>query len=418
LGVLNVEFAAGDPRDLRADERVVIRVANQAALGLRNVKLLEEVSYVRRYLEQLIEHANALIVVVNAESQVIVFNQAMARLSGHRGDQVLGRPFLDFIPADEHPRVQRLVVRSLHGGPVANFETAMQHADGRKLRVAFSTAAVRSASGEIEGVIAVGQDLTQLKSLENQVIQAEKLSSLGQLAAGVAHEINNPLTTISIYADALGRKLRQALAMEATFEGADGPGKRPVMYGDASDMEKLGRIGEATDRIMKLSRDLTSYARPAPDGVEPVLLKDTLDRAVSFCDHVLKASGVELLRQYPPTLTVLGRRSQLVQVFVNLITNACHATGAGGVVTLQAEPGGPGAVVVRVKDTGSGIEAQHLAHLFEPFFTTKAEGKGTGLGLSIVQGIVTQHGGTVTVQSEPGHGTTFTVRLPSGDAAG
>jgi signal transduction histidine kinase len=88
------------------------------------------------------------------------------------------------------------------------------------------------------------------------------------------------------------------------------------------------------------------------------------------------------------------------------------------VVTLQAEPGGPGAVVVRVKDTGSGIEAQHLAHLFEPFFTTKAEGKGTGLGLSIVQGIVTQHGGTVTVQSEPGHGTTFTVRLPSGDAAG
>jgi signal transduction histidine kinase len=301
--------------------------------------------------------------------------------------------------------VNRLVVSALRDKPVANFETTIRHADGRSIRVALSTAAVRNPAGEVEGVIAVGQDLTQLKNLEKAVIQAEKLASLGQLAAGVAHEINNPLTTISIYADALVRKLKGVLAFSEP--------SRPVAYGDAGDLDKLTRILEASDRILKLARDLTSYARPAPEVAEPIDLHPVLDQAIAFCDHVIKESEVQLTRRYAPGLPrVPALRSNLVQVFVNLLTNACHATPPGGLVVVATGPGPLGGVEVRVTDTGSGIAPEHLSQIFEPFFTTKAEGRGTGLGLSIVQGIVAKHGGTIEVQSQPGQGTTFTVKLP------
>ncbi|MBS2032571.1 MAG: PAS domain-containing protein [Deltaproteobacteria bacterium] len=398
FGVFNVEFPPGDGRDGKAEERTMLRAANHAAAALRNSKLFEEVSYVRRYLESLIENANALILVINPEGRVIVANAAMHRLLGRDRGTLLGAELTTLVSPDDEQRVRHHLVDAIRGGTPAPLEAAML-TDARPVHAAFSTAAVRSPGGDVEGVIAVGQDLTQLRQLEQQVIQAEKLASLGQLAAGVAHEINNPLTTIAIYADALLQKHQAVLD--------------PSRGGD-QDLDKIRRILDASDRILKLARDLTSYARPSGDRADPVELGPLLEQAIGFCDHVLKESEVELVRHYAPELPrIPAVKSNLIQVFVNLLTNACHATASGGRVEVVTERTAEGRVAVRIRDTGSGIAAENLAHIFEPFFTTKPAGQGTGLGLSIVQGIVAKHGGQIRVQSELGVGTEFVVDLPA-----
>jgi len=408
FGVLDVEFPPGDSRDGQAEERSMLRAANHAAAALRNTKLFEEVSSVRRYLESLIEHANALIVVINPEGRLIVANAEAHRLFGRAPGGLLGVELIELVGPDDRERVAHALELAARGGPPATFEAVFASAAGRPVRVGFSTAAVRATHGGVEGVIAVGQDLTLLRGLEQQVIQAEKLASLGQLAAGVAHEINNPLTTIAIYADALLQKHAGPLASTATSPAVGGV--------EAADLDKLQRIREASDRILKLARDLTSYARPSSDVAEPVELTAVLEQSVAFCDHVIKAHEVVLHADGLAGLPrVLGVRSNLIQVFVNLLTNACHATAAGGSLEIRAARAGP-FVAVHIRDTGTGIAPDDLAQIFEPFFTTKPAGEGTGLGLSIVQGIVRKHGGRIGVQSALGQGTEFVVELPLAEA--
>ncbi|MBS1148473.1 MAG: sensory box histidine kinase [Myxococcaceae bacterium] len=209
----------------------------------------------------------------------------------------------------------------------------------------------------------------------------------------MVHEINNPMTAVSTYADAL---LKRSLGQPQA---------------DAADQEKYRKISDNADRVLRFTRDLVSYARPAKEKPEEVDLNAAVERAIGFCDHVLQKHGVKLDRQFGELPHFLAVRQNLVQVFVNLITNACHATPIGGVVTIVTRLEGAH-VLASVSDTGSGITLEVQSKIFEPFFTTKPDGKGTGLGLSIVQGIAENHGGTITVESVVGAGTTFTLRLP------
>ncbi len=395
FGLINVEYPQGLTADLVADDRILIQLANQVAVGVRNAKLIDELTFVRKYLEELLEHANALILVANRERKVVVFNKLLSTLTGLPKEEVLGRDLLSFVPDAEKMRVMRVIASSLRGEQVTSFETRVVGRNGREVRVSFATSSVLTAHGEVEGVIAIGQDLTVVKELERRIIQAEKLASLGQLAASVVHEINNPMTAVATYADAL---LRRAQTQPRTTEAAP-------------EQEKLKKILENSDRILRFTRDLVSYARPAQEKPEQVEVPKLLDLAVSFCDHVLQQHGIQVERDFQPVPLVAGVKGNLVQVFVNLITNACHAMKPGGTVilaTLVEE----GDLVIRVKDNGSGIPSEMAGKIFEPFFTTKPDGKGTGLGLSIVQGIIENHGGKIDVKSEVSVGTTFVIRLP------
>jgi signal transduction histidine kinase len=228
------------------------------------------------------------------------------------------------------------------------------------------------------------------------MIQAEKLASLGQIVAGIVHELNNPLTSILAYADYLARK-RRARAHDADLE---------------DDLERLRRIEEAASRILKFSRDLVAYARPSAEIPGPVSLSDVIGKALGFCEHEFNRIRIERLvaEDLPPIRGVSG---SLIQVFVNLFTNAAHAMSEGGRLRIRArvEPAAR-AVLVDIEDEGLGIEPENVSLIFEPFFTTKTEGRGTGLGLSIVRGIVDTHGGTIAVRSVPGRGTVFTLTLP------
>jgi PAS domain S-box-containing protein len=393
FGAINVEYPRGMTADLVTDDRVLIQLANQVAVAVRNAKLIDELSFVRKYLEELLEHANALIIVVNRDRRVVVFNKAVAQLTGLSKQEVLGQDLLKIIAESDQLKMARVLASSSKGEAVSNAETALLCKDGKEVRMAFSTSSVTSQVGEVEGVIAIGQDLTRMRELERRVVQAEKLASLGQLAASVVHEINNPMTAVVTYADAL---LKRSVGQPDAQQG---------------DVEKYKKIIDNSERVLRFTRDLVSYARPAQEKPEEVDLNAIVERAVGLCEHLLQKHSLvvdRVLGEVPPFVAV---RQNLVQVMVNLITNACHATAPQGHVRVATRQVGDMVEVV-VTDSGSGIAPHMIGRIFEPFFTTKADGKGTGLGLSIVQGIVENHGGTVTVKSELTRGTEFTLRLP------
>ncbi|MDF3067560.1 MAG: hypothetical protein K0R38_3161 [Polyangiaceae bacterium] len=236
--------------------------------------------------------------------------------------------------------------------------------------------------------------------LQAQVIQTEKLASLGQIVAGVVHELNNPLTSIIAYSDYLTKKLSR--------------GESEDLVDDA---ERVRRIGEAAERILKFTRDLVAYARPTGDSRGPVRVEEVIERALLFCEHEFSDGNVEIEQDFAEPLPVIaGITGQLTQVFVNLFTNAAHAMSAhGGVLRVAVRTTDSGqSLRIDVSDTGSGIPAEAMPQIFEPFFTTKTDGRGTGLGLSIVRGILDAHGGTIQVTSAAGEGTSFTLTLPVG----
>jgi signal transduction histidine kinase len=254
----------------------------------------------------------------------------------------------------------------------------------------------------------------EARALQERMIQTDKLATFGQIAAGIVHELNNPLTSIVAYSDYL---IRKALASASLGKvGATDPLAAGHRLGDPEDVERLRRISESANRMLRFTRDLVSYARPSSGVVGPVVLHTVIDQAIAFCEHVLAASSMRLERHYGvDVLAVRGVSEHLVQVFVNLFTNASQAAPKnGGCLTVGTSlDAASRRVRVTVEDNGTGIAPEHLAQVFVPFFTTKGDRHGTGLGLSIVKRIVESHNGEIGVESEPGKGTRFLVELPA-----
>jgi PAS domain S-box-containing protein len=346
------------------------------------------------YLEEVIERANALVLVVDARLRIQVFNHALSLLTGYTRDEVLGKPFADLVFEGDRLKVARAIAQSLRGMNVNNLRLALKTKEGQTRPVAANAASLLSPEGNVRGVIAIGQDLTHAEELESQVQQAQKLATFGSLAAGIVHELNNPLTSITLNAELLRHQLSTNHAM------------------GSSEREKLAGIEAAAQRIMSFTRELLDYARPASTEAHPVAVRDLFETAVEFCEHHMRQSGATVHMQVPDDLPpVIGVRSHLQQVVVNLLSNACDAMFEPGAVELLAEARGEELAII-VRDEGAGIRPELLDRIFDPFMSTKPSGRGTGLGLSIVQGIVHKHGGQISVQSEVGKGTTFTVLLP------
>lgn len=341
-------------------------------------------------LEGLLEHANALIVATDGQGRIQLFSKLFSNLTGWRKDEVLGRDLLGLIPDGERKPVAQVLATALRGEGGSNFETRIIGRLGKESKVSLASSPLLAADGHVDGMIALGQDLTTLRELEHRVIHAEKLASMGRFAASVAHEINNPLTSVVSYADAL-------LARSINTENPD--------------REKLRKILDGCERILRFTRQLVSYARPSPDRLERVELNALLDTSLSYCDHVLSHYGIAVEKEYQALPEVMAVKGNLAQVFVNLITNACQAMQPGGSLHLSTFHEGMDAVV-RVTDNGKGMDLQTVERVFEPFFTTKPDGAGSGLGLCIAQNIVESHGGKIDVQSSLGNGTTFIIRLP------
>ncbi len=254
--------------------------------------------------------------------------------------------------------------------------------------------AVRSVLDRTRALDVLRTERRETEQLRLQIIHSEKLASLGQIAAGIVHELNNPLTSILAYSDYLRRDWE----------------KRGI---SSADTERLRRINEAAERILTFTRDLIAYSRPTASVPGPVDVHEVLDRALVFCEHVITTNKIVVDKTFGKVRLVSGVAGQLTQVFVNLITNACQAMKEdGGTLWITSELNADETkMIVSVADQGHGILPEHMERLFEPYFTTKVDGGGTGLGLPIVQNIVTSHGGCISAKNQA-LGAVFTVELP------
>jgi len=334
------------------------------------------------------------IVAVDADGRVVMWNHVMEIRYGLPAAAARGRDVLDCIPgAATSPWAEPL--RRLLRGDIEEFSVPAVEtpAPGRRRLVQDINAARLCRPGSASGAVIVLEDVTARIELERTARQAEKLAALGTLAAGLAHELNNPIGIISSRVE--------LMLLDAET--------RPLPPDVREDLDVLHRHAQ---RVSRIAHGLLSFARQAPAQPGPVDLNRVLEDALLLVEKQMAKDRITVVRELAPSLPqVWGDANALEQVVVNLLTNARDALSDGGVITVEtarvAEPAG---VRVAIRDTGPGMTPEVAARVFEPFFTTKPN--GTGLGLSISYGIVREHGGTVDVTSEPGKGTTFVLTFP------
>lgn len=335
---------------------------------------------------------------IDREQRIVTINPAQEALSGLKSRDVIGRSLGDVFSAerDEAGIFDRLERVLASGGTVdvTLEKEATPFTPGRPLRHRVRITPLRTRDGEVDGAVILQEDLSESARLHQQLLRSEKLSSVGVLAAGVAHEINNPLTTILGYAKLL----------------LEGRAEQDV------DRPALELVAEEAQRVQLIVRSLLDFSRQESGEKRPVALAELLERTLTLVAPDLRKRRVTIERELDKNIPlVLADARRIEQVFVNLLTNAGHAMPEGGRLTVRTGQLGsiaPPRAYAEFSDTGKGIAKRDIARVFDPFFTTKEPGKGTGLGLSVSHRIVTDHSGKIEVESEEGVGTTFRVSLP------
>ena len=361
-------------------------VLAQAAIALENARLVELLSSGKREWEQTVDRINQAICFIDSQGAVRRANRVFADLIKLPVTALHGRPWVTLLPAPWIDPVGRLIA-SPDAPPVE------VRADDRILIV------TAVGTGEPGAAVLLFEDQTEKRRLQDQLLQSEKMSAIGQLIAGVAHDLNNPLASVVGFADLLG-------------EAEDVPERLE---------EPLAVIRQEAERASGIVRNLLSFARRQEGERQLQSIRPILESTILLLKNQLMAQHVELSFTAEPGLPeVEVHANQIKQVFVNIINNATQAIRSanvsGGRITVLAKCWLDG-VAVSIADNGPGMPESVAQHVFEPFFSTKGEGEGTGLGLSICQGIVKEHGGSITVDAGMGTGATFTVELPGATAA-
>jgi len=345
-----------------------------------------EIEETKQYLENLLENANDVIYTLDTEQRFTYVNSKVEAW-GYRKEDLLGRPYLALL--SRRHRGRRLK-NTLDIGAKQVYEVEVVTRMGEPRTVMVSVSPLQGAEGEILGVLGIARDMTETKKLEQHIRNSEKLASVGKLAAGVAHEINNPLAGIlnCLY------NLRK---------GAISPARQEEYWVSMED---------GVRRVQKIVRQLLDFSQQHEPEFSQADINKIVDRVLVLTNHLFAPNGIALetlLGRALPNLMV--DRHMIEQVLMNLVLNAVQAMKNGGVLTIRTSVA-EGICRIDVSDTGSGIPPTVLPRIFDPFFTTKNEGEGTGLGLSVSLGIVERHGGKILVESEVGKGTTFTLCLP------
>jgi two-component system NtrC family sensor kinase len=368
-------------------------VLAQAGIALENARLVELLSSGKREWEQTVDAFNQAICYVDPQGAVRRANRVFAELIKLPVTALPGRPWLTLLPPSWVDPVARVLTPEGVGTPVE-----VRAGDRILLVTAIPT-------GEPGSAVLLFEDHTEKRRLQEQLLQSEKMSAIGQLIAGVAHDLNNPLASVVGFSDLLG-------------EAADVPPRLA---------EPLAVIRQEAERASGIVRNLLSFARRQEGERQLQSIRPILESTHQLLKNQLLAARIELTLKFEPGLPeVEVHANQIKQVFVNIINNAAQA-----IASMRAKEGGgrieivtrcePDGLSVHISDNGPGIPEAVAQRVFEPFFSTKSEGEGTGLGLSICLGIVKEHGGTMTVEpggAGSGRGATFTVELPTGVRSG
>jgi two-component system NtrC family sensor kinase len=370
------EFLTSEDIDLLegVSDYVGIAVENAALYQSLEVKATQYET-LKDFNENIIESIGVG-VMVEVDGGIVAWNRALEELTGRSRAEMIGRPTEDAIPEQSLDRLR-------------NERNLYKHRWGN-LVVNFSATPLVDKQGEATGRLIMVDDITERVRLEDQLVESDKLTSMGLLAAGVAHEVNTPLAVISSYSQLLRKQLS--------------PGDERSRLMD--------RIIKQTFRASEIVNNLLSFSRTNATEFAELDVHQVITETLSLLEHQLRNSGVEIERRLSAEAPLaFGNSGKLQQVFLNLFLNARDAMAGGGTLRVRTETAGS-RLQVWVEDTGTGISQENIRKIYDPFFTTKERGKGTGLGLSVSYGIIQEHGGNISVESKPGHGTVFRLEFP------
>ncbi len=410
LGALDVR-PDGAPPD--AEEALVV-VADLLARFLAADELSEDLAYEvavrarevehqRRFTSLVIDSLPIGLYVVDRDYRIQVWNRK--RETGTQGllrGDVVGREVFDVLTRQDPERLRAEFDEVFRTGRTHQVEITVPGEDAART-YRLSKIPMRLGGEAITHVITIGEDVTEWRAAQETILQSEKLAAIGQLAAGVMHEINNPLATISACVAALEGRLDEA-----------GPALQPSLR------EYLEIVEKEVERCSRIVDQLLDFSRPKGAAKVPVPVNALVEDTLFLLKHHKRFRRVAVARDLAPGLpAVRGNAEQLIQVLMALLLNAADAIEHGGTLTVRTGPAPrPDELVIAVEDTGPGIPPAELSKIFEPFYTTKPQGRGTGLGLSICYGIIEDHRGRIEVDSQVGRGSAFHVFLPTaGEAA-
>jgi two-component system NtrC family sensor kinase len=377
------------------DVELLFTIASYVAVALDNAQLYSsleqkalQVERLKDFSENIVESLNVGVLAVDLNGRVESWNTQVEELTGVPRQEAVSRPLEEVLPADlaaeisAHANGER--VRGL-------YKFLLRNRAGQTLVVNVSVAPLLGKSGERVGRLILLDDITQRTRLEEQLLQTEKLSSLGLLAAGVAHEVNTPLAVIANYIQILAKQL---------------PEEDPRH-------KLIDKIVKQTFRASEIVNHLLNFSRTGGAEFQQVAINQVIEETLSLVSHPFRTARVQVVQNLEADLpAVFGSGNRLQQVFLNLFMNARDAMPSGGMLEVRTFATN-GSVEVEVTDTGSGISRDNLPRIFDPFFTTKSTGRGTGLGLSVSYGIVKEHAGKIEVRSTPGKGTSFRLEFPA-----
>ncbi|HXA07584.1 MAG TPA: ATP-binding protein [Bryobacteraceae bacterium] len=397
------------------DLELILTLTGYVAIAIENTRLysslarkVDEYERLKEFSENIVESINVGILAAGLDDRVESWNTQIERLIGIPREMAVGRPLSALFPADLVEQFERIrtdtdvrhiykyVLRpaakrmAVNGTANSNGQAPLREAT---LNIAI--APLISRHQEHIGRLIIFDDVTDRAELEKRLVQADKLTSIGLLAAGVAHEVNTPLAVISNYAQMLAKQVGN----------------------DDQKSRMLDKIAKSTFRASEIVNGLLNFSRTSTTDFGPVDLNRVVQETLSLVEHQLKNAGVEVRAALDPVLgPIHANAGKLQQVFLNLFLNARDAMESGGVLEIKTSAE-DSVARVEVSDTGHGIAQENLHRIYDPFFTTKATRKGTGLGLSVSYGIIQEHGGTIEVFSRPAGGTRFQVELPWSKAA-
>ncbi|MEQ1645458.1 MAG: ATP-binding protein, partial [Pyrinomonadaceae bacterium] len=408
-GAIVIAFDEG--RELSDNQTRLIEAATQMAALSVNLTAHYEIALHnsineareenRKFTEAVLDALPVSLYVVDREYRIVTWNKH--REVGELGiprDEAIGRDVFDVLDKYPQGRVREEFERAFRTGKIERIEQQTVADDGSTRHWMVSKIPMRDTeSGDVTHVITVGEDITVRVEALHAVNRAEKLAAVGRLAAGIVHEINNPLATIAACAEALEQRVD-----DGEFETSE----------SASDLaEYLGLIKSEAFRCKTITTDLLDFSRTRAGERSPVDAGDIVRSAANLISHQKRGAGIEQSLDIESDLPLIAADgAQIQQAIIALATNAIDAMPDGGSLTFRVFTKGS-RVAIEVIDDGHGIPQNDLPKIFEPFFTTKEVGKGTGLGLAVCYGIISEHDGRISVRSRPGKGTTFSILLPT-----
>lgn len=369
-------------------------IAGYFAIAIENARLYSsleqkatQIERLKEFHENIIDSLSIGVLTVDLDDRIESWNPQMERLLGISREETVGCFVGDILPPD---LLAEIASRANHEQVISIYKFRIRGRHNQETVVNVSFAPLVGKSGAHNGRLILLDDITQRIRMEEQMVQNEKLTSLGLLAAGVAHEVNTPLAVISNYIQMLSKQM---------------PGEDPRQ-------KTIEKIVKQTFRASEIVNNLLNFSRTGAAEFSEVDLNSVLDETLSLVQHPFRTARVNVIRNFAESLPLmLGSTTRLQQVFLNLLMNARDAMPSGGMIELRTYAQN-GSVEVEITDTGIGIRPENLHRIFDPFFTTKSSGRGTGLGLSVSYGIVKEHGGKVEVRSTMEKGTSFRLEFP------